>query len=119
MARKYIDDLPFNPDPKIDLHFSQDNLKLIVGVDKGYNLEFLDNLYIAHEIYNRRNKLDPKIRVPLIALVKYKGFKILVQAITPVDSMPQKIKYEKILHGNCEETWKNHFFLVDDLNVLL
>lgn len=61
-----------------------------IGVEKHLNLDFLDSMKVAHTIYNLRKKIDNKIRVPLMALIKYKGFKILIRAVTPCDT--EKIK---------------------------
>lgn len=42
---------------------------------------------VAHAIYNIRKKIDNKLRVPLMAFIKYKGMKALVKAVTPCDFM--------------------------------
>ncbi len=42
---------------------------------------------VAHAIYNIRKKIDNKLRVPLMAFIKYKGLKALVKAVTPCDFM--------------------------------
>jgi hypothetical protein len=56
------------------------------------NLDYLDSMEIAYAIFNTRRKLKfgDKIRVPLSAFIKYKGFKILVSAITPPMIMSKK-----------------------------
>jgi 4-hydroxy-3-methylbut-2-en-1-yl diphosphate synthase IspG/GcpE len=58
-----------------------------IGLSKHLNEEFLDSMKVAHAIYNIRKKIDNKIRVPLMALIKYKGLKVLVKAVTPCDFM--------------------------------
>jgi|LakMenEpi03Aug12_release.lakeMendotaPanAssembly.Ray.scaffolds.fasta_scaffold161987_1 hypothetical protein len=41
---------------------------------------------VAEVLYTVRKKIDPKIRIPLFAFMKYKGFKVLVRSVTPCDS---------------------------------
>jgi hypothetical protein len=70
-----------------------DNLAIKIGLGKNINLDFLDNLEVAHALFNIRRKVGSKvnrIRVPLTALIKYKGFKIFVRALTPCDKMNQR-----------------------------
>lgn len=64
-----------------------------IGTGKNMNLDYLDNLKVAHALYNIRLKIASRIsriRVPLTAFIKYKGFKVIVRALTPCDFMNQR-----------------------------
>lgn len=54
-----------------------------------------------------------------MSFFKYKGIKALVRALTNCDSLNEKEKDQMLLHGNMSDNWKTHFFLVDDLNMIL
>lgn len=56
------------------------------------------------------------LRVPLIALVKYKGFKVLARAWTPADDLDQRQLDDAIIHGNCSDNWKSNFLMMEDLS---
>lgn len=90
VVRKYIDELPFNLNPQIDKIFVHQNLKIKIGFSKHLNMEFLYTMKVAHSIYNIRKKIDNKIRVPLMAFIKYKGLKVLVRSMTPCDFLSEK-----------------------------
>jgi hypothetical protein len=59
-----------------------------------------------------------EIRVPLMAFIKYKGFKVIVRSITPVDKYDPKEAEDLTIHGNGIDTWKSNFLAVDDLNII-
>lgn len=42
---------------------------------------------VADSLYKIRYRVEKELRVPLMALVKYKGFKVLVRAATAVDEL--------------------------------
>jgi len=53
-----------------------------------------------------------------MALIKYKGFKIIVRSFTPVDRYDPKDADDLTIHGNGVDTWKSNFLAVNDLNVI-
>lgn len=87
--------------------------------DKNLNQEFLANYQIANAIYDSRWEFSKELRVPLKAFIKYKGFKVLVCAITPLDSLNEQEFDDAILHGHSSDNWKIHFMLVENLTHIL
>ena len=69
---------------KYGYFYQKNNLRLKFG-EKSLNQEFTANYFVANSIYELRNKWRMELRVPLKAIVKYKGFKVLVCAMTPLD----------------------------------
>lgn len=74
----------------LDQKFIYRNYHLEIGSEKTLNLQFLESAKVADAIFNLKKKINSKIRIPLSAFVKYKGFKILVRALTPCDLMSEK-----------------------------
>lgn len=58
---------------------------LKIDFNKDINQEYLANVETAHTIYTLKDKIREGTRVPLHALIKYKGFKVIVRALTPID----------------------------------
>jgi hypothetical protein len=59
------------------------------------------------------------MRVPLTALIKYKGFKAFVRTLTPLDELNDKDYDNAIIHGNSSDNWKIDFTLADFLIVII
>ncbi len=53
------------------------------------------------------------------ALIKYKGFKVLVTATTPLDFLTEQQFDDIIVHGNSSDNWKIDFMLVENLTLIL
>lgn len=45
-------------------------------------------------------------------MVRYKGFKVLVCAMTPLDYLNELEYDDAIVHGNATDNWKIDFLLV-------
>jgi hypothetical protein len=111
-VREFIDELSFAPVRfKYGVYYIKNNLKMKFG-EKGLNQEFTANYFVANAMYEVRNKINKELRVPLKALVKYKGFKVLVRAITPLDELQEQQFDDAIVHGNSSDNWKIDFVLV-------
>ena len=107
-----MDELSFAPIKfKNGVTFVKNNLKLKFG-EKNLNQEFNGNYFIANALFELRHSFKAEIRVPLKALVKYKGFKVLVSAMTPLDALPQQEFDDSIVHGNSSDNWKIDFMLI-------
>ncbi len=119
-VKEFIDELSFTPIKlKQGQYYPKNNLKLKFG-DKNLNQEFLANYEVANAIYSTR--YDTKgweLRVPLKALIKYKGFKVIVVAMTPLDSFNEQIFDDSIVHGSSVDNWKIDFMLVEALTLIL
>jgi hypothetical protein len=63
--------------------------------------------------------LNWELRVPLKALVKYKGFKVIVVSMTPLDLLNEQSFDDSIVHGHSVDNWKIHFMIVEVLTVIL
>lgn len=98
--------------------YLKNNLKLKFG-EKNINQEFSGNYSIANVLYAQRQNFKAELRVPLKAFVKYKGFKVLVSAMTPLDSLPEQHFDDSIVHGNSSDNWKIDFMLVENLTTIL
>ena len=70
-------------------------------------------------MYEMRGRWPTLLRVPLKALIKYKGFKVLVRAMTPLDKLRDTEFDDAIVHGNSSDNWKIDFLLVENLTLLL
>jgi hypothetical protein len=86
--------------------------------DKSLNQEFLSNYWVANAIHKTQLQLVKNIRIPLIALIKYKGFKVLVRAWTPTDDLDRRRLDDAIIHGNCTDNWKSNFLIMDILSTI-
>lgn len=65
-------------------YYLKNNLRIKFG-EKNLNQEFLANYEVADALYCAREETEGwELRVPLKALVKYKGFKAIVVAVTPL-----------------------------------
>jgi hypothetical protein len=92
-------------------------MQLKIG-DKNINQEFLSNYWVANAIHQKQIEFTKTIRVPLIAFIKYKGFKILVRAWTPMDLLDLNELDDAIIHGNCSDNWKSNFLMMDSLSTI-
>ena len=114
--RQFIDEIAYQPEPFVENKYIEiNNLMLKIDFNKEINQEYLANVETAHTIYTLKDKVREGTRVPLHGLIKYKGFKVMVRALTPIDKYSHKDRENRVLHGVCEESWKTHFFIQDDL----
>lgn len=87
-VKEFVDEMSFSPIKiKYGVTYQKNNMKLKFG-EKSLNQEFIANYCVANSIYDMRKEWTKELRVPLKALIKYKGFKILVCAMTPLDFLP-------------------------------
>lgn len=119
-VRQFIDEWPYMQTKHIiqrNVYYKLNNLNLKIG-EKNLNQQFLSNNSVANAIHKCQNQLNKTLRVPLIALVKYKGFKVFVRACTSVDQLDPSQFDDAINHGNCSDNWKSNFLMMDNLSTL-
>jgi hypothetical protein len=118
MAKQFIDEWPYSVEKiKKNVYYQINNMQLKIG-DKNLNQEFISNYWVANAIHQKQIEFTKTIRVPLIAFIKYKGFKILVRAWTPIDLFDQNTLDDAIIHGNCSDNWKSNFLMMDNLSTI-
>ena len=93
------------------------NLNLKIG-GKNLNQQFLSNYCVANTIHINQQQFTKAMRVPLVALVKYKGIKVFVRACTPIDDYDAHKLDDSIIHGNCTDNWKSNFLMMDNLSTV-
>lgn len=75
---------------------------------------------MADAIYaSREETKNWELRVPLKAFIKYKGFKVIVVAMTPLESLGEQAFDDAIVHGHSVDNWKIDFMLVEALTLVL
>jgi hypothetical protein len=119
-VREFVDELAFVPlKLRNGQYYMKNNLRIKFG-EKNLNQEFLANYEVANALYAVREETRQwELRVPLKAFVKYKGFKALVVAVTPLETLSEQAFEDAIVHGHSVDNWKIHFTLVEALTLIL